>query len=115
MGSSTGLGAVRHSWKKCGEALCSGRVCGSLQRRTERQEEGKELQFNCDLNNQKSEGEEGEKQKNIIKLNVEILLGMSDIKHLIDRRGIQCRSHVNSVAHIKADFFCQHGLKMILK
>lgn len=40
---------------------------------------------------------------------------MGDIKHLIDRRGIQCRSHVNSVAHIKADFCCQHGLKMILK
>lgn len=50
-----------------------------------------------------------------VKLHFEIILGMADTKHLIDRRGIQCSSHVNSVADLWADFCCQHGLKMILK
>lgn len=65
--------------------------------------------FDCDLKNQKSsqirqrqKGRRDFKSKETldVKSNFEIILGMGDIKHLIDRRGIQCRSHVNSVADI---------------
>lgn len=65
--------------------------------------------FDCDLKKQKSsqarrrqKGRRAFKSKETfdVKLNFEIILGMGDTKHLIDRRGIQCSSHVNSVADL---------------